>query len=669
MQKRAGLLLLRGASVAAVAAGSVAPVRIAAPPAPAAKVQQASLVPIVTSSVQSAPSSAIASSVARWNSLRQSDNHPFWAYASFLLGHRGWPGEAAMQRAAERQIAPADSPANVIRYFAAYPALTPTGHARHAFALQASGRAQEAQAAARSAWTGGVLPLPDEQRLLATFGSMLTPQDHDRRMDALLASGDTQSAQRAIVWASPARRALYQARLALQMRMPDARSRVDSLGPAFNADPGLVIDKATWLRNNGDPLGARQLMARRHQFASPPANPEKFMETMVALARGAANDRQWTMAYEIASQVDDIFPPGTDVSRRSYGERDEYTNLTWLAGMAAMRGNRLADAARMFDKYGRAAQSPQTRAKGFFWAARAASAAGQAQQANNWLQQAANSPDQFYGQLAMERLGRQIPPPPQVMPATPDERARLLARPLAQAVQYLGSVGDRSNQTLFIRALASSLETDRERAVAAELGRQINRLDLGVWAAREARSNGATFYSRAAFPTVSIPPAYLRNWAFAHGIMRQESSFDRAAVSSAGARGLMQLMPATAAQEARRLGVGFDQSRLTQDPSYNVLLGNHHLTGLMDRWGNNAVLVAAAYNAGSGNVNRWVASNGDPRSPGVDVLSWIEEIPFAETRNYVQRVIENTMVYDAMSPNGSRSQGRVSYYLGQRPRV
>jgi soluble lytic murein transglycosylase len=168
---------------------------------------------------------------------------------------------------------------------------------------------------------------------------------------------------------------------------------------------------------------------------------------------------------------------------------------------------------------------------------------------------------------------------------------------------------------------------------------------------------------------MSIPPAYRQNWALAHGIMRQESSFDRAAISSAGARGMMQLMPATAAQEARRLGVSYSQSRLLEDPSYNILLGSHHLAGLMERWGGNAVLVAASYNAGSGNVSRWVASNGDPRTSGVDVLRWIEEIPFSETRNYVQRVVENTIVYDSMNPNGSRSQGRVSYYLGQRPRA
>jgi soluble lytic murein transglycosylase len=169
---------------------------------------------------------------------------------------------------------------------------------------------------------------------------------------------------------------------------------------------------------------------------------------------------------------------------------------------------------------------------------------------------------------------------------------------------------------------------------------------------------------------VPIPPAYARNWAFAHGIIRQESSFERSAVSNAGARGLMQLMPGTARQAAGRVGVPYELGRLTEDPGYNVLLGSHHLAELMDEWGGNAVLVAAAYNAGSGNVRRWIASNGDPRLPGADVVRWIEEIPFAETRNYVQRVLENAVVYDLLNPNGqgAPARNRISYYLGQNPR-
>ena len=333
-----------------------------------------------------------------------------------------------------------------------------------------------------------------------------------------------------------------------------------------------------------------------------------------------------------------------------------------------MRAGRPADAARMFERYGRAAASQQTRAKGFYWAARAATAAGQAPQATAWLELAAAGPDQFYGQLAIERLGRAPPVPVADAPVTAAERSAFANRPLAQATRHLGMIGNRSDQTLFIRALAESLESDRERAIAADFGRQIGRLDMGVWAAREARSKGANFYSRAAFPEVQIPPAYARHWALAHGIIRQESSFERTAVSSAGARGLMQLMPGTARQTSSRLGLPYGLSRLTDDPSYNVLLGNHYVSQLMDEWGGNAVLVAAAYNAGSGRVRQWIQANGDPRMPGVDMLTWIENIPFSETRNYVQRVVENAVVYDLLDPRRppGASRSRISAYLGGR---
>jgi soluble lytic murein transglycosylase len=665
MHKRAGLFLLLGVSAAAVAGGTLGrlqlepppPMVVKAPPAPAA----------AAAAVQAAPiSNAIAGDISRWNSLRQTDGLPFSSYASFLLSHRDWPGEMALRRTAERQSVEPSSPAEVVRFFTEFPPLTATGHAGQAFALLATGRVDEARAAARAAWTAGVLPEGTEQRLTGAFGAALTSADHDRRLDVLLDSGNTESARRALALASPARRSLYEARLALQARASDARSRTDALGETFAGDPGLLIDKARYLRSTGDPAGARMLLARPRRLTAPPANPERFLETAVELARGAVADRNWSTAYQIASQIDDIFPAGTDVSQRSYAERDEYTNLAWLGGTAAMKAGRPADAIGMFDRYGRAAKSQQTRAKGFFWAAKAAAAAGQAQQSSTWLEQAATSPDQFYGLLAMERLGRTPPPPPAPPSATAEERAAFQQRSLVQAIRHLGMVGNRGDQTLFVRALATSLDNDRDRAIAAEFGRAIGRLDMGVWAAREARAKGDAFYTRAAYPEVPIPPAYRQYWAHAHGIMRQESSFERSSLSPANARGMMQLIPSTAQIEARRLGVPFEVSRLIQDPDYNILLGSAHLARLMGNYGDNLVLTAVAYNAGPGRVPQWIRANGDPRMSGIDVVEWIESIPFSETRNYVQRVIENAMVYDLMNPQGSRSQGRVSYFLGRR---
>ncbi len=627
-------------------------------------------VPAPVEAVQPAPiisSAYVAASLDRWNALRSNANAPFESYSNFILSHRGWPGEIDMRRRAERNIQIGVTGINdVNRYFAAVPALTAEGHAAHALALEASGQRANAVEAARRAWTAGAMPENVEQRLLSVFAGQLRTADHDARIDTLLGSGEASAARRVLSFASAERRPIYDARLALLSRSPEAPTLVAALGSRAATDPGLVYDRAAYMNRNGNPGGARSLLADRGRFDRPPANPERLMELMVSLARGAENDGSSRQAYEIASKLDDIYPAGTDVSTRSYGERDEYTNLAWLAGRIALRNGRPAEAIGLFERYGRAAQSAQTRAKGFYWAARAAGAAGQPDRVRTWLEQAAGSPDQFYGLLALERLGRTPPPPPPAPVATPAERAAFQNKPLVAAVRHLGANGRRSDQTQFVRALAAALDNERDRALAAELGQSIGRPDLAVWVAREARSSGQNFYTRAAFPSVSIPPAYREHWAAAHGIMRQESSFDRAVVSHAGARGMMQLMPGTAQIEARRLGVPYNLGRLTEDADYNILLGSHHLTGLMEQFGNNLVLVAVAYNAGAGRVPQWIARNGDPRFGGTDVVDWIENIPFSETRNYVQRVVENAMVYDLMNPNGSRSGGRVSYFLGQR---
>ncbi|HEX9963987.1 MAG TPA: lytic transglycosylase domain-containing protein [Allosphingosinicella sp.] len=661
------LLGVSAMSVAAVATGvrplHVAKILPAAVQSTVAPVQQ----PPAPRPVQAyAPvSGSVAADLARWNSLRQTDSLPFSSYASFLMTHRGWPGETAMRRTAEKANSDGGAAFEVIGFFNAFPPLTPAGQARHAFALSASGRGNEALEGARKAWAGGVLPAADEARILSQFGGRLTSADHDSRMEALLGNGDIQSASRQLPLVSPQRQALYSTRIALQTRVADAAGRLAALGPV-DGDPGLLIDRANWLRASGQSLAARQLMAQPHRLSRPPANAEKWFESMMTLAKGAANDAQWSTAYQIASQLDDAYPAGTDVSARSYGERDEYTNLAWLAGTAAQKLGRHADAARMFDRYGRAAKSSQTRTKGFYWAARSAFNAGQQAQSNSYLEQAAASPDQFYGQLALERLGRRVTPPSSAATTpSPAQRSAFMARPLVQATRALGDMGRWSDQSLFVRAVAEQAETDSDRVLAAQLGRMIGRQDLGVWVAREARNKGQSFYDPAGFPEVTLPAAYSTHWALAHGITRQESSFDRAAISHAGARGLMQLMPGTAREQAGKLGMSYDFTRLTSDPAYNVMLGTSYFERLLNQWGGNAPMAVASYNAGAGNVNKWVRANGDPRG-GADIVTWIEAIPYSETRNYVQRVLENAVVYDAIrAQRGGARPNRLSYYLGK----
>jgi soluble lytic murein transglycosylase len=234
-------------------------------------------------------------------------------------------------------------------------------------------------------------------------------------------------------------------------------------------------------------------------------------------------------------------------------------------------------------------------------------------------------------------------------PVSPEAQRAFYERELVQAIRMLGELGAHDKQSDFLRELAQQVDTEEEHELAALLAQQLGRQDLAVMTHRSARVNGydASMYG---YPTVRMPSGTERYFTIVHAIARQESQFDPQAVSHAGARGLMQFMPGTAREVSRWIGRGYSQSALTNDPQYAIQLGRAYYESLYERWGNH-VLAAASYNAGPGNVNRWIRANGDPRTPGVDIVRWIEEIPIYETKNYVQRVLENAVMYDLLNPD------------------
>ncbi|MFB0873951.1 MULTISPECIES: transglycosylase SLT domain-containing protein [unclassified Sphingobium] len=626
----------------------------------------------VQSRIGVAQDSGIAGTISQWRALQQSDGLGFSTYASFLIANPGWPGEDRMRKLAEGGINP-DSfdPRQVVAFFARFPARTATGHARNAVALMQLGRMDEARVAARSAWVGGSLTPADEARLLSLFGSTFTSVDHDQRADALLWTNDLNGATRMIAYVSPARRPAFQARVAFRRKSPDAAMLMQGADATGANDAGYVADKALWLRDSGNWIAARQYLANRPAATYRPSNPEKFYELLLGQARAAANDSQWSYAYGIASRIDDAVPPGTDLSDQPIGVRDDYTSLAWLAGSTAYYNlNRPTDAVTMFRAYANAAKSPQTKSKGYYWAGRAALQAGDAASANSYFAQAGVYPDQFYGQLALERLGRPIPAPATVdrpVPISAAERAAFESRSVVRAVRALGQMGYWEDQSKFARAIANNADSDADHFLAAELAQKIGRPDMGVMVGRRAVSSGLTGYGESAFPRVPVPSQAQYNWTIVHAIARQESQFDRQIVSHAGARGLMQLMPGTAREQAGKLGLSYNPGALN-DPSYNILLGSGYFQRMLDYYGGSYPLAVAAYNAGPGNVNKWIAANGDPRVGGADMLRWIEQIPIFETRNYVQRVLENAVVYEAMNPERARFRGTtavLSRYLGK----
>lgn len=608
--------------------------------------------------------------IADWRRLRASDGYAFADYARFLNTNPDWPDDNRLRGVAERQMRPGEHGPTVIAFFRTEKPRTGIGRARLAEALAAAGRTVEATAMAREAWASGDLPAADQSTIAGRYWASLTAADHDKRADALLFARKADEAERAAAYASPARRAAFAARVAMQRRSSDADALYRLVDAQASSDAGLLVDRIRFLKLYNNENGARALAARPQQFIHRPADPARYVEAMLSLATGAYNARQYQQAYDIGRQVNGAFAPGTDISAQSYAIRDDYTSLVWLSGQSALSGiNRPAQAIQQFVDYSKGGKSLQVTSKGLYWAGRAALHAGRGVEANQYFAQAAAYPELFYGQLALERLGRPMPVPnaAPAQLATPAQRAAFQRNRVAQATRLLGQQGRRDEQTLFVRALAESLTNDGDRLLASEFGPSIGRPDVAVWTARAARNNGSAYYYRSAFPTHASGAPSGKIWSLVHGITRQESSFDRGAMSRVGARGMMQLMPGTAREESGKVGVGYDLGRLTSDPSYNVMLGSSYFQRMLRQWGGNYVLAVASYNAGAGNVRKWVARYGDPRNANVDTLRWIEQIPFAETKGYVQRVMENSVVYDRINPTLPLNQTSVnlSYYLGK----
>lgn len=612
----------------------------------------------------------IPAALSRWRDLSRGGNYSFSEYSSFLMTYDGWPNETQIKRFAEDAIdLERNSASEILRYFDRIAPISNVGKAKYAITLANNGRRGEAIIFGRDAWRAGALPDDIESRLGNIMGADLSANDHDQRIDALLWAGATRSARANLSRASAQRRPLFEAQLAVRENASDASAQITAAGDDGLRDAGLIGARANQLRVQGNSFTARQMLAKRQSLAYAPADIEEWYEILLTNARAAENDGQYQTAYEIASRVDDAIPAGEAPIEQSLGVRDDYTSLTWLAGqMALNKLNRPTDAAIMFEKYGLSARSPQTRTKGLYWAGKSMREAGNITAANAYFEQAAGYFDQFYGQLSIEALGRKLPtrtapPPVSNAPESGDVPSVYLAAQIAP--RY----GGWKEQSIFLRAIANEAETEAEFLDAIALSKRLNRPDLQVMAARNARVEGYDNLIAYGFPEISIPSTDQDNFTLIHSITRQESQFDREAVSHANARGLMQLIPSTAQEVSGKLRLSYARSKLTSDPDYNIMLGSSYIQQMLRYYDGSYPLAVAAYNAGPGNVNKWLRRNGDPRTPQVDILDWIENIPVYETKNYVQRVLENAVMYDHLHPDKAhiRSDTPLSIYLNKTP--
>lgn len=613
--------------------------------------------------VQNAASQpGIAQAIDRWRQLNAGSNFSFSDYSGFMLTYPGFPEEAKMRANAEKALESSYAePSRVVAFFDRFPPVSNPARAQYALALTALRRPQ-ADDVARDAWRGGTMSDAAEASLLAQYGQRFRTEDYDARVDALLWDGATAQAARSISYTSSSARPLYMARLALAQGIEPASQGL-SVDPGAIRDAGYVYNRVQQQRRAGQLYAAVNLLATRPQFDRRPLDRRKWTKTLLEVAKSAGSDP----AVRIASSIDDGFAPGEDISRLSFMVRDDYTSLMWLGGTKAYWD--LGDSARaapLFYRYGAAARTPQTRSKGFYWAGRASARAGNESEAKRYFELAAAYPDHFYGMLAAERLGRAVPAFRNMPTRTPSPQARaaFYAKPLTQAVREVARGADWQTGVRFYREIADQAESEEDHLLVADLARTTGRRDLGVILGQAAHTDGLDTFQEISFPLTPTPPG--TNWTWVHAITRQESQFAQNAISHAGARGLMQLMPGTAREQAGKMGLSYDLGRIIGDPSYNIQLGDGYFARLMNIYGSYPLAVAA-YNAGGGNVNKWLRANGDPRSGGVDWIDWLEKIPLSETRNYVQRVLENAVVYEAMNPSRASYRGPnpLSRFIGK----
>lgn len=579
----------------------------------------------------------VARDIVLWTRLRAGDGH-WQEYRDFLARNPDWPGLALLRTKGEAAIPAGADPAAVIAYFD--PDLPTTGAGALALALahQARGDRAAADAEAIRAWTSLTMTGPEAGDLRGAFGAVLnTGRHHIARLDHLLWEGAEERARAMLPLVPEGWQRLAEARLALRADLPGVTARINAVPADLANDPGLAYERFLWRMRAGNWDTAGDLMAERSSSVESLGRPALWANRRADLARDVMRDGDFSRCYTYAA--DHRIAP----SRAS----SAYADNEWLAGYCAYRMGRFDTAIRHFGAFRDVVLTPISLGRAGYWLGRAHQGAGNDRAAAEAFAFGAGFQSSFYGQLAAERGGLALDPGFLGREQFGDWRQAAFTRSrVFQAALLLLEARQDWPAERFLTHLTESL-TRTEAGQLGDFALAIGDAHVALRIAKRAADAGHEIM-RPYFPVMPAlvganlpaPPALIL------AIARRESEFDPSVVSPAGALGLMQVMPGTGRDVARDIGVAFSQDRMLSDPAYNALLGASYLKQLIETYGGNPVLVAAAYNAGPRRAEEWIGRFGDPRQ-AADIVHWIEAIPFTETRNYIMRVTESMAIYEA----------------------
>ncbi|MGE5545348.1 MAG: lytic transglycosylase domain-containing protein [Solirubrobacterales bacterium] len=568
--------------------------------------------------------------LVRWMAyVRPGSGASFAEITSFIETSGDWPLQSALERRAEEAITAATPDEQILAWFKDRRAETVDGGMAYARALLKAGQKQKAVDVIRGTWIEGGFGAMQERQFLTLFDEYLRPEDHWRRVDRLLWDRQEAPAQRALLKVDSGHRQLAQARIALQDGKANPEPAIAAVPKELRDDPGLIFDRVRWRRQKDMDEDAIDLLSHpaRNQV-----RPELWWQERAILARRALQKGLVSRAYQVAADH------GLEARTTQYGDAE------FLAGWISLRFLDDRDTATQhFQRLWDAVSTPLSRARAAYWAGRAAESRKDEKGAREWYTRGAQYLTAYYGQLSADRLNEHDWPLPKAPVPAPDDVKRFEGREMVRAIRLMQDAHDTEFLRAFFIRLNEVVDNPGERALVAQLAARGGRDDLGVVVARRADRDGV-FLVEHGWPVPPISAETSAEKALVLALIRQESGFMPEVVSPVGARGLMQLMPSTAEKVAKALKVKFSPKKL-DDPNFNVRLGSAYLSDLLSDFEGSYILALASYNAGPSRARRWIKEYGDPRDPSVDVIDWIEMIPFTETRNYVQRVMESVNIY------------------------
>lgn len=556
---------------------------------------------------------------------------------NILQSHGGWPEpEKLFLRAEQAFHAFGPDAESVLAFYSLAEPRTIGGRLALAGALREAGRSTEAMAIVRELWRQWPLAASQAGAVLTRFGSSLTREDHLVRFRRLVLRERSSEALAQAELLGAGYASLARAVIAALDRKPEAWRLLRSAAPKFFFDPLYIFAEVRLLRRSGKPLEAARLLLQAGVNDELGGDGDVWWDERRDLSRMLLDRGTPDLAYRVVADA------------RPEDEGDQ-VEAAFHAGWYALRF--LHDpylAEPHFRELHRLATIPRSESRASYWLGRTHEAQRKIDAARLDYGEAAEFGGTFYGQLAREKLGMATTGLERMPESSAVDRIRFANRDLVKAIRLLAAAGYVEHAPPFLRALGETVDTPGEVALLTALARRVGYPHAGTGAAAVAAQRGLRVASLSApylgVPTeVPLPGPVDR--ALVYAVVRQESAFDHTAVSHAGARGLMQLMPATARATARNARLPFSEQRLTTDPLYNATLGAHHIGELLGGLDRSYVLTFVGYNAGPGRALEWVRNYGDPRGGSVDPVDWIERIPFDETRDYVQKVMENLQAY------------------------